>query len=165
MAMGGRGFGILGNIVVGVIGALLSGFVGSTLFGWDVTGFNVGASGGSVAPRVGDYRSHVASLDRGLFQTWPRLWGFPSVLVKTVTMVSTIWSDAKRARTLATSLLPLSRDLQCRDVLVTEKPTTPPARIRRPARQSLQTPLGVRGAPPGTRGSCTKPARTRVSRT
>jgi uncharacterized membrane protein YeaQ/YmgE (transglycosylase-associated protein family) len=30
----GRGFGILGNIVVGVVGAL---------FGWDVTGFNVGS--------------------------------------------------------------------------------------------------------------------------
>jgi uncharacterized membrane protein YeaQ/YmgE (transglycosylase-associated protein family) len=41
MAMGGRGYGILGNIVVGVIGALLGGFVGSALFGWDVTGFNI----------------------------------------------------------------------------------------------------------------------------
>jgi uncharacterized membrane protein YeaQ/YmgE (transglycosylase-associated protein family) len=40
MAMGGRGFGILGNIVVG---ALLGGFVGSTLFAWDVTGFNIGS--------------------------------------------------------------------------------------------------------------------------
>ena len=43
MAMGGRGFGILGNIVVGVVGALLGGFVGSALFGWDVTGFNLGS--------------------------------------------------------------------------------------------------------------------------
>ncbi len=42
-AMGGRGFGVLGNIVVGVIGALLGGFVGSALFGWDVTGFNIGS--------------------------------------------------------------------------------------------------------------------------
>jgi uncharacterized membrane protein YeaQ/YmgE (transglycosylase-associated protein family) len=43
MAMGGRGFGILGNIVVGIVGALLGGFVGSFLFGWDVTGINVGS--------------------------------------------------------------------------------------------------------------------------
>ena len=43
MAMGGRGFGILGNIVVGVIGALLGGFIGSAVFGWDVTGINIGS--------------------------------------------------------------------------------------------------------------------------
>ena len=43
MAMGGRGFGILGNVIVGVIGAFLGGFVGSMLFGWDVTGFNIGS--------------------------------------------------------------------------------------------------------------------------
>jgi uncharacterized membrane protein YeaQ/YmgE (transglycosylase-associated protein family) len=43
MAMGGRGFGILGNIVVGVVGALLGGFIGSFLFGWDVTGINIGS--------------------------------------------------------------------------------------------------------------------------
>lgn len=43
MAMGGRGFGVLGNIVVGVIGALLGGFVGSAVFGWDVSGFNLGS--------------------------------------------------------------------------------------------------------------------------
>jgi uncharacterized membrane protein YeaQ/YmgE (transglycosylase-associated protein family) len=43
MAMGGRGFGVIGNIVVGVIGALLGGFVGSAVFGWDVTGFNLGS--------------------------------------------------------------------------------------------------------------------------
>jgi len=36
--MGGRGFGVLGNIVVGVLGALVGGFLGSTFFGWDVTG-------------------------------------------------------------------------------------------------------------------------------
>jgi uncharacterized membrane protein YeaQ/YmgE (transglycosylase-associated protein family) len=43
MVMGGRGYGILGNIVVGVIGALLGGFVGGALFGWDVSGFNLGS--------------------------------------------------------------------------------------------------------------------------
>jgi uncharacterized membrane protein YeaQ/YmgE (transglycosylase-associated protein family) len=43
MAVGGHGFGILGDIIVGVVGALLGGFVGSALFGWDVTGFNVGS--------------------------------------------------------------------------------------------------------------------------
>jgi uncharacterized membrane protein YeaQ/YmgE (transglycosylase-associated protein family) len=43
MAMGGRGFGVLGNVIVGVIGALLGGVIGSALFGWDVTGFNVGS--------------------------------------------------------------------------------------------------------------------------
>jgi uncharacterized membrane protein YeaQ/YmgE (transglycosylase-associated protein family) len=43
MAMGGRGFGVLGNIVVGIVGALLGGFVGSFLFGWDVTGINIGS--------------------------------------------------------------------------------------------------------------------------
>jgi uncharacterized membrane protein YeaQ/YmgE (transglycosylase-associated protein family) len=40
MAMGGRGFGVLGNIVVGV---LIGGFLESTFFGRDVTGFNVGS--------------------------------------------------------------------------------------------------------------------------
>jgi len=43
MAMGGRGFGVLGNIVVGVVGALLGGFLGSAVFGWDVTGINIGS--------------------------------------------------------------------------------------------------------------------------
>jgi len=43
MAMGGRGFGILGNIVVGIVGAFIGGFIGSALFGWDVTGFNIGS--------------------------------------------------------------------------------------------------------------------------
>jgi uncharacterized membrane protein YeaQ/YmgE (transglycosylase-associated protein family) len=41
VAMGGRGSGVLGNIVVGASGALLGGSVGSALFGWDVSGFNV----------------------------------------------------------------------------------------------------------------------------
>lgn len=41
LAIGGHGFGILGDIVVGVIGALLGGFIGGRYFGWDVTGFNL----------------------------------------------------------------------------------------------------------------------------
>lgn len=43
MAMGGRGFGLIGNLIVGVIGALLGGFIGSAVFGWDVTGINIGS--------------------------------------------------------------------------------------------------------------------------
>lgn len=43
MAMGGRGFGIIGNIVVGIVGALVGGFIGSAVFGWDVTGINIGS--------------------------------------------------------------------------------------------------------------------------
>jgi uncharacterized membrane protein YeaQ/YmgE (transglycosylase-associated protein family) len=45
MAMGGRGFGIVGNIVVGVIGALLGGFLASAVFGMGdaVNGFNLGS--------------------------------------------------------------------------------------------------------------------------
>jgi uncharacterized membrane protein YeaQ/YmgE (transglycosylase-associated protein family) len=39
----GGGYGILGNIVVGIIGSLLGGFLGGALFGWDVTGLNVGS--------------------------------------------------------------------------------------------------------------------------
>lgn len=39
--MGGRGYGLIGNIVVGVIGAFLGGIIGSQLFGWDVSGFNI----------------------------------------------------------------------------------------------------------------------------
>lgn len=42
LIMGGRR-GFLGNIVLGVLGALIGGFVGSFLFGWDVTGFNIGS--------------------------------------------------------------------------------------------------------------------------
>ncbi len=39
--MGGRGFGLLGNIVVGVIGAILGGFLASLLLHLDVSGFNL----------------------------------------------------------------------------------------------------------------------------
>jgi uncharacterized membrane protein YeaQ/YmgE (transglycosylase-associated protein family) len=35
--------GLFLNIVVGIIGALLGGFVGGALFGWDVSGFNLGS--------------------------------------------------------------------------------------------------------------------------
>ena len=42
LIMGGRR-GFLGNIVLGVLGALIGGFLGSMLFGWDVTGFNLGS--------------------------------------------------------------------------------------------------------------------------
>lgn len=41
MAMGGRGFGVLGNIVVGIVGAIIGGFLASTFLGLDVTGFNL----------------------------------------------------------------------------------------------------------------------------
>jgi uncharacterized membrane protein YeaQ/YmgE (transglycosylase-associated protein family) len=41
MAMGGRGFGVLGNIVVGIIGALIGGFLASTFLGLDVSGFSL----------------------------------------------------------------------------------------------------------------------------
>jgi uncharacterized membrane protein YeaQ/YmgE (transglycosylase-associated protein family) len=43
MIMKGRGYGVLGNIVVGVLGAVIGGFLGSALLGWDVTGFNLGS--------------------------------------------------------------------------------------------------------------------------
>lgn len=43
MVMKGRGYGILGNIVVGILGAVIGGFLGSALLGWDVTGFNLGS--------------------------------------------------------------------------------------------------------------------------
>ena len=39
----GGGRGLLGNIVLGILGAFIGGFVGSLLFGWDVTGFNLGS--------------------------------------------------------------------------------------------------------------------------
>ena len=35
--------GLLGNLILGVLGGLLGGFVGSALFGWDMTGFNIGS--------------------------------------------------------------------------------------------------------------------------
>ncbi|MFN0073325.1 MAG: GlsB/YeaQ/YmgE family stress response membrane protein [Chloroflexota bacterium] len=41
MVMGGRGFGVLGNIVVGIVGAMIGGFLASTFLGLDVTGFNL----------------------------------------------------------------------------------------------------------------------------
>ena len=41
--MRGGGYGVLGDIVLGIIGAVVGGFVFSTLFGWDVTGFNIGS--------------------------------------------------------------------------------------------------------------------------
>jgi uncharacterized membrane protein YeaQ/YmgE (transglycosylase-associated protein family) len=40
-AMGGRGFGVLGNIVVGIIGSMLGGFLASTFLHLDVSGFNI----------------------------------------------------------------------------------------------------------------------------
>jgi uncharacterized membrane protein YeaQ/YmgE (transglycosylase-associated protein family) len=43
MAMGGHGFGVLGNIIVGILGAVIGGFVAGLIFpGTDfTTGFNV----------------------------------------------------------------------------------------------------------------------------
>jgi uncharacterized membrane protein YeaQ/YmgE (transglycosylase-associated protein family) len=35
--------GLLGNIVLGIVGGLLGGFIGSAVFGWDMTGFNLGS--------------------------------------------------------------------------------------------------------------------------
>ena len=40
-AMGGRGYGILGTIIVRIIGSFVGGFLASFLFGGDVTGFNL----------------------------------------------------------------------------------------------------------------------------
>ncbi len=40
-AMGGRGFGVLGNIVVGIIGSLVGGFLASLFLGIDPGGFNI----------------------------------------------------------------------------------------------------------------------------
>jgi uncharacterized membrane protein YeaQ/YmgE (transglycosylase-associated protein family) len=42
LVMGGRR-GLLGNMVLGILGAIIGGFIGSLLFGWDVTGFNIGS--------------------------------------------------------------------------------------------------------------------------
>jgi uncharacterized membrane protein YeaQ/YmgE (transglycosylase-associated protein family) len=39
----GRTRGLLGNLVLGVLGGLIGGFVGSAIFGWDMTGFNLGS--------------------------------------------------------------------------------------------------------------------------
>jgi uncharacterized membrane protein YeaQ/YmgE (transglycosylase-associated protein family) len=41
IAMGDRGFGVLGNIFVGSIGAIIGGFPASTFIGLDLTGFNL----------------------------------------------------------------------------------------------------------------------------
>jgi uncharacterized membrane protein YeaQ/YmgE (transglycosylase-associated protein family) len=53
MIMKGRGYGIVGNMIVGILGAVIGGFLGSALLGWDVTGFNIGsialATAGAVA--------------------------------------------------------------------------------------------------------------------
>ncbi len=41
--MKGRGYGILGNIVVGILGAMIGGFLAAVLLGGDyVTGINLG---------------------------------------------------------------------------------------------------------------------------
>ena len=39
----GGGRGLLGNLVLGVLGGIIGGLVGSALFGWDMTGFNLGS--------------------------------------------------------------------------------------------------------------------------
>jgi uncharacterized membrane protein YeaQ/YmgE (transglycosylase-associated protein family) len=39
----GRTRGLLGNLLLGVLGGLLGGFIGSAIFGWDMTGFNIGS--------------------------------------------------------------------------------------------------------------------------
>lgn len=41
----GRGFGLIGNIVIGIVGGLVAGWVGGTLFGAQdlVNGFNLGS--------------------------------------------------------------------------------------------------------------------------
>ena len=41
LLMSGRGFGILGNIVVGIIGSFIGGFLTSMFLGRDLSGFNV----------------------------------------------------------------------------------------------------------------------------
>ena len=40
MVMGGRGFGVLSNVVVGIIGSLVGGFLASLFLGFDPSGFN-----------------------------------------------------------------------------------------------------------------------------
>jgi uncharacterized membrane protein YeaQ/YmgE (transglycosylase-associated protein family) len=39
--MGGRGYGLLGNIIVGIIGSFVGGLLSSFLFGGDIGGFNL----------------------------------------------------------------------------------------------------------------------------
>ncbi len=41
LVMSGRGFGVLGNIVVGILGSFIGGFLASMLLGRDPSGFNV----------------------------------------------------------------------------------------------------------------------------
>ncbi len=42
LIMKGRGYGVIGDIVVGIVGALIGGFLASALFGGDyLTGINV----------------------------------------------------------------------------------------------------------------------------
>ena len=52
MIMKGRGYGIVGNMIVGILGAVIGGFLGSALLGWDVTGFNLGSIALAVAGAV-----------------------------------------------------------------------------------------------------------------
>jgi len=35
--------GLLGNVLLGIVGGLIGGFLGSALFGWDMTGLNIGS--------------------------------------------------------------------------------------------------------------------------
>ena len=41
LVMSGRGFGILGNILVGIVGSFIGGFLSSMLLGRDPSGFNL----------------------------------------------------------------------------------------------------------------------------
>ncbi len=41
MVMGGRGHGVLGDIVLGIAGALIGGFFSAMFFGLPVTGLNI----------------------------------------------------------------------------------------------------------------------------
>lgn len=54
LIMGGRGFGLIGSILIGVVGALVGGWLSTSIFGlsYDVTGINstsiLVATGGAV---------------------------------------------------------------------------------------------------------------------
>jgi uncharacterized membrane protein YeaQ/YmgE (transglycosylase-associated protein family) len=54
LIMGGRGFGLIGSILIGVVGALVGGWLSTSIFGlsYDVTGINLTsilvATGGAV---------------------------------------------------------------------------------------------------------------------
>ena len=41
LVMSGRGFGMLGNILVGIVGSLIGGFLASTFLGHNPSGFSV----------------------------------------------------------------------------------------------------------------------------